>query len=576
MDVDFQSDESEYEYQYSDDDDEEIGYDSNSVDMMDEDGDDRGSEAKHNAESVSDMLHKDNGTEIQMLDTSAIRTVMKQRMSSITDVLEVPPSVAQPLLRRHKWAKDRLLESYMIDSDKELRESGVYFRSNRSCKMEHTDTNHNNESNSNSNSKSKSNLRTCNICMDDDLTPDEMLAMPCGHEFCIDCWSGQIRAKLDGGPISILATCPWERCTEIVTEEEVAKAAPDLLPKFEEYQLRNFVELNGTSRWCPGPGCDRIAAITGSNTSLCDVDSIVATCDKCSTSFCLKCGSEPHPPLLCEALNTWKEKCLNESETANWILANTKPCPRCRSRIEKNQGCNHMTCQQCRYDFCWICGGEWKDHGTNTGGYYNCNKYENKDDSNDQSDAAKAKRELDRYLHYYKRYHAHDQAQEFSMKQLKETENKMMQLQESRTNATWSDVEFLKTANQQLVECRRVLKFTYAFAYYMTTPIKTKSDTAAVAADIKHPKAKVSKKVEKIPVVEETPPLTKEEELKAMQKQRFECHQEMLERFTENLSEMVEKNLKEIDRTEVVNQTRVVKNFMKKILEYVEGGMEDN
>jgi ariadne-1 len=558
MDVDFESDESEYEYQYSDGDDDddndqeeedEIGYDSNSVDMMDEDGDNDGGGSQD--KSASDMLQKDNGTEIQMLNTSAIKTLMKQRMSSITDVLEVPPSVAQPLLRRHKWAKDRLLESYMVDSDKELKESGVFFRSNRSSELKLNQTN---TDNSNNKSNKRSNLHTCNICMDDDFTSDDMLAMPCGHEFCIDCWSGQIRAKLDGGPISILATCPWEKCTELVTEEEVAKAAPDLLPKFEEYQLRNFVELNGTSRWCPGPGCDRIAAITGSNTSLCDVDSIVATCDKCSTSFCLKCGSEPHPPLLCEALNTWKEKCLNESETANWILANTKPCPRCRSRIEKNQGCNHMTCQQCRYDFCWICSGEWKDHGTNTGGYYNCNKYENKDDSTDQSDAAKAKRELDRYLHYYKRYHAHDQAQEFSMKQLKETENKMMQLQESRTNATWSDVEFLKTANQQLVECRRVLKFTYAFAYYMTTPIK-KSE---------------------IPVVEETPPLTKEEELKAMQKRRFECHQEMLERFTENLSEMVEKNLREIDRTEVVNQTRVVKNFMKKILEYVEGGMEDN
>ena len=49
----------------------------------------------------------------------------------------------------------------------------------------------------------------------------------------------------------------------------------------------------------------------------------------------------------------------------------------------------------------------------------------------------------------------------------------------------------------------------------------------------------------------------------------------MLERFTENLSELSEKPLAEMDRTSVVNQTRVVDRFMKNILKYVEDGMED-
>ena len=41
-----------------------------------------------------------------------------------------------------------------------------------------------------------------------------------------------------------------------------------------------------------------------------------------------------------------------------------------------------------------------------------------------------------------------------------------------------------------------------------------------------------------------------------MQKERFEHHQEMLERFTENLSELSEKPLAEMSRTDVVNQVR--------------------
>uniref|UniRef100_A0A8C6UPQ6 RING-type domain-containing protein n=1 Tax=Neogobius melanostomus TaxID=47308 RepID=A0A8C6UPQ6_9GOBI len=43
--------------------------------------------------------------------------------------------------------------------------------------------------------------------------------------------------------------------------------------------------------------------------------------------------------------------CLSEE----WITFNSKTCPHCFSHIEKNGGCNHMTCSQCKRQFCWIC-----------------------------------------------------------------------------------------------------------------------------------------------------------------------------------------------------------------------------
>lgn len=174
--------------------------------------------------------------------------------------------------------------------------------------------------------------------------------------------------------------------------------------------------------------------------------------------------------------------------------------------------------------------GDWADHGANTGGYYKCNKFDPSAGGDDQSDAAKAKRELDRYLHYYKRFHAHSQAQDFAKKSLKETETRMILLQEQNSDTVWTDVEFLKSANEQLVECRKVLKYTYAYAFYLIDDDK---------------------------------------------RRRFEFHQEMLERFTELLSELSEKPLQEMNRTEVVNQTRVVDRFMKNVLTSVEEGMDD-
>ena len=119
----------------------------------------------------------------------------------------------------------------------------------------------------------------------------------------------------------------------------------------------------------------------------------------------------------------------------------------------------------------------WADHGADTGGYYRCNKYDPQegDTGKDDTDEAKAKRELDRYLHYYKRYHAHAEAQKFAKKQLKETETRMILLQESSGNTTWTDVEFLKnkqwgggeSGNRRMVKGRVVLDIIFQEECYI-------------------------------------------------------------------------------------------------------------
>jgi ariadne-1 len=71
----------------------------------------------------------------------------------------------------------------------------------------------------------------------------------------------------------------------------------------------------------------------------------------CGFKFCFKCSGEAHVPSSCGNMKDWVKKANDDSETANWITANTKDCPNCNSAIEKNGGCNHMTCRKCSHEF---------------------------------------------------------------------------------------------------------------------------------------------------------------------------------------------------------------------------------
>lgn len=56
--------------------------------------------------------------------------------------------------------------------------------------------------------------------------------------------------------------------------------------------------------------------------------------------FCFGCSLDDHQPTTCGVAKLWSKKCADDSETSNWIAANTKECSKCNSTIEKNGGCN--------------------------------------------------------------------------------------------------------------------------------------------------------------------------------------------------------------------------------------------
>jgi ariadne-1 len=168
------------------------------------------------------------------------------------------------------------------------------------------------------------------------------------------------------------------------------------------------------------------------------------------------------------------------------------------------------------------------DHGQTTGGFYRCNRYDAGKPPEGSTEKQRAKLELDRYLHYYQRFHGHDSALKFAAGQREQAERKMVERQEAH-RSTWIDVQFLKHAAEQVIDCRRVLKYTYVLGYFL----------------------------------EDASP----------EKQLFEHHQELLEKNTEKLHEYTEQALDAIDRTQVVNLTRVTERFMASLLASMAGGV---
>ncbi|KAI9696630.1 MAG: hypothetical protein M1820_008079 [Bogoriella megaspora] len=381
--------------------------------------------------------------DFKVFSQNDIQVQQDQQIDEVSAILGQPPEATAILLRHARWNKERLIEAYMDKEEVVLEEAGLGVALARPPELK------------------KVKGFVCEICCEDQ---EELgtFAMKCGHRYCADCYRFYLAQKIKDEGEAARIKCPGDGCNKIVDSKSLdLLVAEDLKDRYQVLLTRTYVDDKENLKWCPAPNCE-YAVDCGVKAR--ELKKIVPTVHcACGHQFCFGCTLQDHQPAPCSLVKKWLKKCEDDSETANWISANTKECPKCNSTIEKNGGCNHMTCRKCKNEFCWICMGVWSEHGTS---WYNCNRFEEKSGSDARDAQAKSRQSLERYLHYYNRYANHEQSAKLDKDIYLKTEKKMTQLQSS-SDMSWIEVQFLAEASQVLQECRRTLKWTYAFAYYL-------------------------------------------------------------------------------------------------------------
>uniref|UniRef100_A0A8B9LFT0 Ankyrin repeat and IBR domain-containing protein 1 n=1 Tax=Astyanax mexicanus TaxID=7994 RepID=A0A8B9LFT0_ASTMX len=442
-----------------------------------------------------------------------LRRLKDMLIVETADMLQAPLFTAEALLRAHDWDREKLLEAWMSNAENCCQRSGVQMPTPPPSGYNAWDTlpsprtprtTRSTLTSPDEISLSPADEGLCEICMCAISVFEEPVDMPCGHEFCRSCWEGFLNVKIQEGEAHNIF-CPAYDCFQLVPVEVIESVVSREMDKrYLQFDIKAFVDNNPAIRWCPVARCERAVRLSRPGTAATDplgfplLSAPAVDCGK-GHLFCWCCLGEAHEPCDCQTWKMWLQKvsemkpeelagvseAYEDAANCLWLLTNSKPCANCKSPIQKNEGCNHMQCAKCKYDFCWICLEEWKKHSSSTGGYYRCTRYEVIQQVEEQSKEMtveaekkhKSFQELDRFMHYYTRYKNHEHSYQLEQRLLKTAKEKMEQLSKAfiGREGTPPDTMFIEDGVQELLKTRRILKCSYPYGFFLE-PKSTKKE----------------------------------------------------------------------------------------------------
>ncbi|XP_054276599.1 uncharacterized protein LOC128995607 [Macrosteles quadrilineatus] len=431
------------------------------------------------------------------LRTQDLQEAKDQLLVETSDMLNIPLFTAEALLRDNEWSRESLLEKWMKDPVQCCQLAGVQPPTSawQQCGGENTRvplTEMQQDSVEDKNKSDQPEDIFCDICLMAVSAWDVPAALSCLHRFCSACWERYLTVRIQEGDAHHIL-CPATMCHILVPPELIEKlVSPEVARRYLQFDIKAFVETNRSIKWCPMAGCGRAVRLPEIEQMRNQPQVNTSHAVDCGNGhfFCWECLGEAHAPSGCQQWRQWQSKitqvkpeqlqttCTETEDAANclWLVTNCKPCPNCKSPIQKNEGCNHMKCSKCKFDFCWVCLESWKRHSSATGGYFRCNRFEAVHKADEKqgiliSEALLRNQQttqLNRFLHYYTRFRNHENSRKLEEGLLTGVRKKMENLASSlKKGEVPAEVKFVEEGVRELLKARRILCGSYVYGYYL-------------------------------------------------------------------------------------------------------------
>jgi hypothetical protein len=198
-------------------------------------------------------------------------------------------------------------------------------------------------------------LKECCVCGDSKNRDDFPIKSPaegCDHppNTCKECLQSWMASEFDTKGCDGIK-CP--ECSQTLEYQEVQEAASKVtFEAYDKLATRNALGSLEEFAWCLGVGCGS-GQLNIDNKDFMD-------CQNCGYKQCLKHKVPWHTNETCDQYEyrTSGQKKRDEEKKEEAMLNQlSKKCPgvNCGWRIEKIDGCEHMTCKKCKHEFCWQC-----------------------------------------------------------------------------------------------------------------------------------------------------------------------------------------------------------------------------
>ena len=189
----------------------------------------------------------------------------------------------------------------------------------------------------------------CKICEENIIEEEKIKnkCQQCDSYFCSECLYFHIKELIRNGKYSLF--CP--ECKFVYTNDKIDEILSFNIKNEEEINnLKKLLEKSNTKEkvlsnpelmFCPIVNCDGFAKKNKNKE--------YNICTK-GHKFCIKCGELWHENGICKEEENIDK--LFEEYSKKYDL---KSCPYCHIVTNKNGGCNHIKCNYCGKDWCWLC-----------------------------------------------------------------------------------------------------------------------------------------------------------------------------------------------------------------------------